>query len=231
MVMKPSCVPSVTLPTVPVTGVSAASAQGRSHWYCARHGTSRSRPAASSAATRSPGWSASTGLIDPSASTTGVPASTQLEPGPEPPGPLPPGPEPPGPEPPGPDPPGPDPPGPLPPPLDPPPPEDPPPDDPPPDEPPEDPPEDIPELPPEDMPDDAPELAPDDIPLDAPDELPPPELLMPELLIPDEPVLDGVCELVGVCDEFVVIPLDDIGPLLEGVCVVPDVLLVNAPVV
>jgi hypothetical protein len=29
----------------------------------------------------------------------------------------------------------------------------------------------------------------------------------------------------------VVIPLDDIGPLLEGVCVVPDVLLVNAPVV
>lgn len=76
------------------------------------------------------------------------------------------------------------------------------------------------------MPDDPPELAPDDMPLDAPDELPPPELLMP-----DEPVLDGVCELVGVCDEFVVIPLDDTGPLLEGVCVVPDVLLVNAPVV
>ena len=76
------------------------------------------------------------------------------------------------------------------------------------------------------MPDDAPELASDDMPLDAPDELPPPELLMP-----DEPVLDGVCELVGVCDEFVVIPLDDIGPLLEGVCVVPGVLLVNAPVV
>ena len=89
----------------------------------------------------------------------------------------------------------------------------------------------MPELPPEDMPDDAAELAPDDIPLDAPDELPPPELLMPELLMPDEPVLDGVCELVGVCDESVVIPLDDIGPLLEGVCVVPGVLLVNAPVV
>ncbi|MEY3230434.1 MAG: hypothetical protein RL689_523 [Planctomycetota bacterium] len=76
------------------------------------------------------------------------------------------------------------------------------------------------------MPDDAPELAPDDMPLDAPEELPPPELLMAE-----EPVLEGVCELVGVCEEFVVIPLDDIGPLLEGVCVVPDVLLVNAPVV
>ena len=79
---------------------------------------------------------------------------------------------------------------------------------------------------PEDMPDDAPELAPEDMPLDAPDELPPPELLMP-----DEPVLDGVCELVGVCDESVDIPLDDIGPLLDGVCVVPGVLLVNAPVV
>lgn len=82
------------------------------------------------------------------------------------------------------------------------------------------------ELPPDDMPDDAPELAPDDIPLDAPDELPPPELLML-----DEPVLDGVCELVGVFDESVVMPLDDIGPLLDGVCVVPGVLLVNAPVV
>ena len=87
-------------------------------------------------------------------------------------------------------------------------------------------PEDIPELPPDDMPDDAPELAPEDMPLDAPEELPPPELLMP-----DEPVLDEVCELVGVCDESVVIPLDDIGPLLDGVCVVPGVLLVNAPVV
>jgi hypothetical protein len=81
-------------------------------------------------------------------------------------------------------------------------------------------PEDIPELPPDDMPDDAPELAPEDMPLDAPEELPPPELLMP-----DEPVLDGVC------DESVVMPLDDIGPLLDGVCVVPGVLLVNAPVV
>ncbi|MFO0082899.1 MAG: hypothetical protein ACK55O_09845 [Phycisphaerales bacterium] len=89
----------------------------------------------------------------------------------------------------------------------------------------------MPELPPDDMPDDAPELAPDDIPLDAPEELPPPELLMPELLMPEEPVLDGVCELVGVCEESVVIPLDDIGPLLDGVCVVPGVLLVNAPVV
>lgn len=89
----------------------------------------------------------------------------------------------------------------------------------------------MPELSPEDMPDDAPELAPDDMPLDAPDELPPPELLIPELLMPEEPVLEGVCELVGVCEEFVVIPLDDIGPLLEGVCVVPGVLLVNAPVV
>ena len=84
----------------------------------------------------------------------------------------------------------------------------------------------MPELPPEDMPDDAPELAPEDIPLDAPEELPPPELLMP-----DDPVLDGVCELVGVCDELVVMPLDDIAPLLDGVCVVPGVLLVNAPVV
>jgi hypothetical protein len=94
----------------------------------------------------------------------------------------------------------------------------------------------MPELPPDDMPDDAPELAPEDMPLDAPEELPPPELLMPELLmpellIPDEPVLEGVCELVGVCDESVVIPLDDIGPLLDGVCVVPGVLLVNASVV
>lgn len=70
------------------------------------------------------------------------------------------------------------------------------------------------------MPDDAPELAPEDMPLEAPEELPPPELLMP-----DEPAL------VGVCDESVVMPLDDIGPLLDGVCVVPGVLLVNAPVV
>ena len=59
-------------------------------------------------------------------------------------------------------------------------------------------PEDMPELPPDEMSDEAPELAPGDMPLDAPEELPPPELLMP-----DDPVLDGVCELVykqeGLC--------------------------------
>jgi len=67
----------------------------------------------------------------------------------------------------------------------------------------------MPELAPEDIPLDAPEL----IPEVAPDELPPPELLMPddaELW----PLLDGVS--LGV---------------LEGVCVVPVVLLVNASVV
>ncbi len=71
------------------------------------------------------------------------------------------------------------------------------------------------------MPDDAPELAPEDIPLDAPDELPPPELLTPL-----EPALLDI-------------PVDDMPPLLDGVslgvldgvCVVPGVLLVNASVV
>ena len=79
----------------------------------------------------------------------------------------------------------------------------------------------MPELPPEDIPDDAPELAPDDMPLDALEELPPPELLMPLepalLDIPEDdmpPLLDGVS--LGV---------------LDGVCVVPGVLLVNASVV
>jgi len=71
----------------------------------------------------------------------------------------------------------------------------------------------MPELAPEDMPLDAPELIPEEAPEVAADELPPPELLMPddaELW----PLLDGVS--LGV---------------LDGVCVVPGVLLVNAPVV
>ena len=66
-----------------------------------------------------------------------------------------------------------------------------------------------------------PELAPEDIPLDAPELIPevaPDELPSPELLITDDaelwPLLDGVS--LGV---------------LEGVCVVPGVLLVNASVV
>jgi hypothetical protein len=41
----------------------------------------------------------------------------------------------------------------------------------------------------------------------------------------------GESVLEGVCDESVVMSLNDIGPLLDGVCVVPGVLLVNAPVV
>lgn len=66
-----------------------------------------------------------------------------------------------------------------------------------------------------------PELAPEDIPLDAPELMPeeaPEELPPPELLIPDDaelwPLLDGVS--LGV---------------LDGVCVVPGVLLVKASVV
>jgi hypothetical protein len=84
----------------------------------------------------------------------------------------------------------------------------------------------MPELAPDDMPLDAPELMPDEAPDELiPDELPPPELLMlePEGL---EDMELGV-SLVGVLPE----PLDDIGPLLDGVCVVPGVLLVNASVV
>jgi hypothetical protein len=72
----------------------------------------------------------------------------------------------------------------------------------------------MPELAPDDIPLDAPELMPDE----APEELMPEELPPPELLIPDDaepgPLLDGVS--LGV---------------LDGVCVVPGVLLVNAPVV
>jgi len=67
----------------------------------------------------------------------------------------------------------------------------------------------MPELAPEDIPLDAPELMPEE----APDELPPPEMLMPddaELW----PLLNGVSPGV-----------------LEGVCVVPGVLLVKASVV
>lgn len=79
-----------------------------------------------------------------------------------------------------------------------------------------------------------PELAPDDIPLDAPElmpdeaaeELMPEELPPPELVMPLEPALLDI-------------PEDDIPPLLDGVslgvldgvCVVPGVLLVNASVV
>jgi len=75
-----------------------------------------------------------------------------------------------------------------------------------------------------------PELAPDDMPLDAPelmpDELMPEELPPPELLMPLEPALLDI-------------PVDDMPPLLDGVslgvldgvCVVPGVLLVNASVV
>ena len=39
--------------------------------------------------------------------------------------------------------------------------------------------------------------------------------------------MELVVSLVGVLPD----PLDDIGPLLDGVCVVPGVLLVNASVV
>jgi hypothetical protein len=84
----------------------------------------------------------------------------------------------------------------------------------------------MPELAPDDMPLDAPELMPDEAPDELmPEELPPPELLMlePEEL---EDMELGV-SLVGVLPE----PLEDIGPLLDGVCVVPGVLLVNASVV
>lgn len=84
----------------------------------------------------------------------------------------------------------------------------------------------MPELAPDDMPLEAPELMPDEAPEELiPDELPPPELLMlePEEL---EDMELGV-SLVGVLPE----PLDDIGPLLDGVCVVPGVLLVKASVV
>jgi hypothetical protein len=80
----------------------------------------------------------------------------------------------------------------------------------------------MPELAPDDMPLEAPELMPDESPDELmPDELPPPELLIPLELplvdIPEEdmpPLLDGVS--LGV---------------LDGVCVVPGVLLVNASVV
>ena len=72
----------------------------------------------------------------------------------------------------------------------------------------------MPELAPDDIPLDAPELMPDE----APEELMPDELPPPELLIPDDaelwPLLDGVS--LGV---------------LDGVCVVPGVLLVKASVV
>jgi len=79
----------------------------------------------------------------------------------------------------------------------------------------------MPELAPDDIPLEAPELMPEEAPDDAPDELPPPELLMPL----EPPLLD--------------IPEDDMPPLLDGVslgvldgvCVVPGVLLVNASVV
>lgn len=80
----------------------------------------------------------------------------------------------------------------------------------------------MPELAPDDMPLEAPELMPDEAPEELmPDELPPPELLIPL----EPPLLD--------------IPEDDIPPLLDGVslgvldgvCVVPGVLLVNASVV
>ncbi len=88
----------------------------------------------------------------------------------------------------------------------------------------------MPELAPDDMPLDAPELMPDEAPDELiPDELPPPELLMLDVMLEPEALEDmelGV-SLVGVLPE----PLDDIGPLLDGVCVVPGVLLVNASVV
>lgn len=88
----------------------------------------------------------------------------------------------------------------------------------------------MPELAPDDMPLEAPELIPDDAPDELiPEELPPPELLMLDVMIEPEELEDmelGV-SLVGVLPE----PLDDIGPLLDGVCVVPGVLLVNASVV
>lgn len=83
----------------------------------------------------------------------------------------------------------------------------------------------MPELAPDDMPLDAPELMPDEAPEELmPEELPPPELLMPLepalLDIPEDdmpPLLDGVGGVsLGV---------------LDGVCVVPGVLLVNASVV
>lgn len=80
----------------------------------------------------------------------------------------------------------------------------------------------MPELAPDDMPLDAPELMPDE----ARDELIPDELPPPELLMPLEPALLDI-------------PEDDMPPLLDGVslgvldgvCVVPGVLLVNASVV
>ena len=84
----------------------------------------------------------------------------------------------------------------------------------------------MPELAPDDMPLEAPELMPDEAPEELmPEELPPPELLMLEPEALDD--MELVVSLVGVLSE----PLDDIAPLLEGVCVVPGVLLVNASVV
>lgn len=71
----------------------------------------------------------------------------------------------------------------------------------------------MPELAPDDIALEAPELMFEDAPDDAADELPPPELLIPDDAEPG-PLLDGVS--LGV---------------LDGVCVVPGVLLVNASVV
>ncbi len=88
----------------------------------------------------------------------------------------------------------------------------------------------MPELAPDDIALDAPELIPDEAPDELmPEELPPPELLMLDVMLEPEELEDmelGV-SLVGVLPE----PLDEIGPLLDGVCVVPGVLLVKASVV
>lgn len=82
--------------------------------------------------------------------------------------------------------------------------------------------------------DDASELAAED----AAEELPPPELLVlePELLVSEDDDGDELrdsddSELLNALEDALSEPLVDIGPLLDGVCEVPDVLLVNAPVV
>lgn len=232
MTMKPWCSPRRMLATRATTGFAPCRPWCESQLYWARYGTSTSSPGTWIDATRSPGLRFSIGVRRPSSRRTSVPNRRQLLPGPLPPGPDPPGPLPPGPLPPGPEPP----------PLEPPP-EDPPPDDPPPDEPPDDAPDEAPEL--------MPLLAPDDAPLDIP-LLPEPDepepLEDPEPLDEPDPLLDDPLEgdpdeddpPEDIDPEELGMPLlepDDpegmvsVVPLLDGVCVVPGVLLVKAPVV